>query len=143
MQILKGKAVADKILQNIKSEISSQKNVFPPRLDMILVGDDFSSEKYVQYKQAAAEKIGIIGEVHKFPSDVKYSILQNCIKQLNADITVSGFMMQLPLPSGINEDELLNLIDPLKDVDGLTSVNYGKLSKVVWNLFKNRIQEID
>ncbi len=129
MQILDGKKVSQDILDRISSEIENihRSGNRLPRLDMILVGDDFGSVKYVNMKEKVARDVGMIGQVHHLPSDVNTVEIVNLIDTLNHYDDVDGFMIQLPLPEHINTNLVLDSISPKKDVDGLTSVNLGKL----------------
>ena len=125
MQILDGKKTSQKILDSLKSEIQTLKN--PPRLDIIIVGSDPASQKYVQMKQSKAQQVGITGKIHQLDATSSTSDITTLIKSLNQDPEVTAFMLQLPLPSSINRSEVLESIDPNKDADGLTSKNLGLL----------------
>lgn len=129
MKILDGKYVSQKILDGISSEVENLRKDGKriPRLDMILVGDDYGSVKYVSIKEKIASEVGIIGQVHHLDSSVNTMDVVNLIDTLNKFQDVDGFMTQLPLPDHINTNLVLDSIDPKKDVDGLTSVNLGKL----------------
>jgi methylenetetrahydrofolate dehydrogenase (NADP+)/methenyltetrahydrofolate cyclohydrolase len=96
-------------------------------LHVLLVGENPASAVYVAMKIKRAEKIGIKSHVHRFSSTVTQSTLSQAIADLNANPAVDGILLQLPLPDGLNAHELLNAIDPSKDVDGLHSVNMGRL----------------
>ncbi len=127
MTILDGKQTALKISQKIKEEV--QKCSRTPRLDILLVGSDFGSQKYVEMKSKKAQELGIQCNVHNFEDGVTENELISLIKELNEDINVDGVMVQLPLPRDINASNILEKISPSKDVDGLTSINLGKLFK--------------
>ena len=129
MKILDGKYVSQKILDDISSEVENIRKDGRrlPRLDMILVGNDFGSIKYVQMKEKIANEVGIIGQVHHLGEESTTVDIINLIETLNKFDDVDGFMVQLPLPNHINTNLVLESIDPKKDVDGLTSVNLGKL----------------
>lgn len=131
MILLNGKEVAQKIVDTLKSKISVYIDLGSrtPRLDIILVGEDFASKKYVDMKMKRAEEIGIKAVLHKFESKVSTEEIVTKIKELNSDNRVDGVMVQLPLPKGLNTDLVLESIDCSKDVDGLTSMNLGKLFK--------------
>jgi methylenetetrahydrofolate dehydrogenase (NADP+)/methenyltetrahydrofolate cyclohydrolase len=131
MKILDGKNIAEQILQELKNKIESELAQNPllrqPRLDMVLVGDDFASQKYVEYKEKAAQKIGMLGNIIRIDLlSTKDQVLSQ-IAQLNANKSVTGFMVQLPLPDRTMEEEILESILPSKDVDGLTATNLGRL----------------
>jgi len=129
MKILDGKYMSQKILDDISSDIEEirKNNGRIPRLDMILVGNDYGSVKYVGMKEKIAKEVGITGQVHHLERDVNTMDIINLIETLNKFDEVDGFMIQLPLPDHINTNLVLESIDPRKDVDGLTSVNLGKL----------------
>lgn len=131
MTLLNGKEVSQKIVDTLKSKISVyiDSGSRTPRLDIILVGEDFASKKYVDMKIKRAEEIGIKAVLHKFESSVSTEDIITEIKELNSDKRVDGVMVQLPLPKEINTDLVLESIDCSKDVDGLTSINLGKLFK--------------
>lgn len=129
MELLDGKYISQKILDDISFEIENLRKDGRrlPRLDMVLVGNDYGSIKYVQMKEKIAEEVGIIGQVHHLTEDSTTVDIINLIETLNKFDDVDGFMIQLPLPNHINTNLVLESIDPKKDVDGLTSVNLGKL----------------
>jgi methylenetetrahydrofolate dehydrogenase (NADP+)/methenyltetrahydrofolate cyclohydrolase len=129
MKILDGKRTSQKMLEGISSKVErialGGKRV--PRLDLILVGDDFASVKYVQIKEQKARELGIECQTHHLEQDSTTEEVVNLVKTLNAFDEVDGFMVQLPLPSHIDTNAVLESIEPRKDVDGLTSVNLGRL----------------
>ncbi len=129
MKILDGKLTSQKILEEISSKVErialDGKRV--PRLDLILVGDDFASVKYVQIKEKKARELGIECQTHHLEQDCTTEEVVNLVKTLNAFDDVDGFMVQLPLPDHIDTNIVLESIEPRKDVDGLTSVNLGRL----------------
>jgi len=131
MTILDGKQTALKISEKIQKDIQEYKTLGKrePRLDIILVGNDFGSQKYVEMKSKKAQELGIKCDVHSFEDNIQESELIELIETLNKDSNVDGIMIQLPLPKHINESNILEKISPSKDVDGLTSVNLGKLFK--------------
>ncbi len=125
MQILDGKLVSQKILTGLKTELeNTQSN---PRLDIILVGNDPASLKYVEMKQSKAKEIGINGEIHRLNDSVSTQNVLSLIEKLNNDTAVTAYMVQLPLPPSIDTKIILEAIDPKKDADGLTSKNLGLL----------------
>jgi len=99
-----------------------------PGLAVVLVGQDPASQVYVARKMAKATEIGIRSFEHRLPEDTQEGQLLELIIQLNADPAVHGILVQLPLPSRIRADKVLNAIDPAKDVDGFHPVNVGRLS---------------
>jgi len=131
MEILDGKYTSSVMLQNLKTEIQKyiQQGKRAPRIDILLVGDDYASQMYVNMKEKKALDLGISVNVHNFEKDINENDLVKLISQLNNDKSVDGIMVQLPMPKHINESEVLESILPFKDVDGLTSTNLGKLFK--------------
>ncbi len=125
MILLDGKATSQKLLDSLKQEII-QKNLHP-KLDIILVGDDPASIKYVELKQKKAESVGIGGQIHKLPATATTPEVISLINQLNNDASVTGLMVQLPLPAQINTDQVLISIKPSKDADGLNPINLALL----------------
>lgn len=129
MELLDGKLLSEKILDEISQEVEEIKRQGKriPRMDMILVGEDFGSIKYVGMKEKIAKEIGINGIVHHLDHNVNTLDIVNLIDTLDKDHEVDGYMVQLPLPDHINTNLVLDAIDPRKDVDGLSPVNLGKL----------------
>lgn len=129
MQILDGKAVSLKLQQKIVDQIEQLKTNGKriPRLDVIIVGNDYGSIKYVEMKEKKALELGIIAKVHHLQEETTTGEVEKLINSLNKDNTVDGIMVQLPLPKHINTNQVLQAIDPSKDVDGLTPTNLGKL----------------
>lgn len=129
MQILDGKKVSEKIVEDLTREVFLiKKNIERiPRLDVILVGDDFGSIKYVNMKEKKAVEVGIDVKVHHLDEKTETEEVTKLIKSLNDDETVDGIMVQLPLPDQIDTNVVLETISPEKDVDGLTPTNLGKL----------------
>lgn len=125
MIILDGKTTSQKILDNLSLEIRNSK--LDVRLDIILVGDDPASLKYVELKQKKAEIIGIGGQIHHLPQNSTTDQVVSLINQLNNDSNVTGLMVQLPLPPQINTDQVLISILPHKDSDGLNPINLALL----------------
>lgn len=123
--ILDGKAVSNKILEKLKDKI--EKFSIKPHLVVILVGDDPASKIYVKNKKAAAEKVGIRSSILELNSSISEEELLGKIKDLNRDPDVTGILVQLPLPSHINKNKVVETISPKKDVDGFTPENVGRL----------------
>jgi len=131
MEILDGKYTSSVMLQNLKTEIQKylQEGKRAPRIDIMLVGDDYASQMYVSMKEKKALDLGILVNIHTFDKDISQAQLIKLIKELNNENEVDGIMVQLPMPEHISESEVLESILPSKDVDGLTSTNLGKLFK--------------
>ncbi len=125
-KLIDGKKLAEKVRNKLKLEVKSLKK--KPKLSVILVGDDSASKIYVKNKQKYAVEIGIESEVIKLDNSVSEDKLLKIIKKLNKNKKVSGILVQLPLPKHINEFNVINSINPEKDVDGFTIYNKGLLS---------------
>lgn len=130
-RILSGKEFAAKIKETAKEDALAfrDKYGFMPGLAVIIVGEDPASQVYVRNKNKACEELGFYSEMIALPADTSKDELLNRIDALNADKKISGILVQLPLPKALQpfESEVLNRIDPLKDVDGFHPVNVGKL----------------
>lgn len=130
-RILSGKEFAAKIKEAAKEDVLAfrDKYGFMPGLAVIIVGEDPASQVYVRNKNKACEELGFYSEMIALPADTSKDELLNRIDALNADRKISGILVQLPLPKALQpfESEVLNRIDPLKDVDGFHPVNVGKL----------------
>ena len=125
MTILDGKALSEKLLTNLTLEIRNLK--LEIMLDIIIVGDDPSSQKYVALKKQKAESIGIGGQVHQLNQNCSTQEVVDLINKLNNDSNVTGLMVQLPLPSQIDTQKVLLAIDHNKDADGLNPLNLALL----------------
>jgi methylenetetrahydrofolate dehydrogenase (NADP+)/methenyltetrahydrofolate cyclohydrolase len=95
---------------------------------VVLVGDNPASAVYVRQKKKACHEIGIYSEEHKLPGTITQGELLALIDRLNADPKIHGILVQLPLPDGLDEEEVINRINPKKDVDGFHPTNVGRLS---------------
>jgi methylenetetrahydrofolate dehydrogenase (NADP+)/methenyltetrahydrofolate cyclohydrolase len=124
--ILDGKKVSEKILKEISIKVS--KMDIKPHLVVILIGKNPASVVYVKNKQKAAEQVGIKSTIISFPDNVEQEILLGKIKELNEDSQVTGILVQLPLPKHIDKNSVISAISPLKDVDGFTIENVGRLA---------------
>ncbi|MDH5099723.1 bifunctional methylenetetrahydrofolate dehydrogenase/methenyltetrahydrofolate cyclohydrolase [Lactobacillus kefiranofaciens] len=126
--ILDGKALANKLAENLKEKVKILKNEgITPHFCVINIGDNPASKIYVRTKKRRAKKVGIIQDIYQLPTDTHQEQVLALIDKLNADQSINGIMVQLPAPKQINADELLERIDPNKDVDGLTPANIGRL----------------
>ena len=128
--IIDGKKEAELLRHEVKKEIDSLKlkNNKVPGLTVILIGDFAPSQIYVKNKEKNAKEVGINSEVVRYPKEVSEQEVLKKIKELNDNNAVSGILVQLPLPSQINKEKIINAINPLKDVDGFHPVNVGNLS---------------
>jgi len=129
-KIIDGKASAAQVLLQVRDEVQSLKaEGISPALAVILVGDDPASEVYVRNKILRAEEAGIRSLEYRLPADSSQARVLAVIAGLNADPSVNGILLQLPLPAHIEEACALQAIDPAKDVDGFHSENVGGLSQ--------------
>ncbi|MCK4453538.1 bifunctional methylenetetrahydrofolate dehydrogenase/methenyltetrahydrofolate cyclohydrolase FolD [candidate division WOR-3 bacterium] len=129
VKILSGKELAEKMRQEMKSEIDELKmhHNLVPGLAVVLIGDNPASLSYVKGKEKACAQVGILSREYKFDADYKEEQLLKLIRELNNDPSIHGILVQLPLPDHINEEKILYAIDPTKDVDGFHPVNIGKM----------------
>ena len=125
MILLDGKKVSERVLDDVKERVEHLDK--KPFLNVILVGNNPASIIYVNNKRKAAEKIGIRTNIIEFPCDVDEKTLLDTIDELNKDNSVTGIMVQLPLPEHINKNNVIKSILPQKDVDGFQPENVGKM----------------
>jgi len=125
MILLDGKALAQDSLSSLKEKISKLST--PINLDIVLVGDDPSSLKYVELKQKKASEVGIGGQLYYLPKDISSDEITQLISALNQNPNTSSFFLQLPIPNLKDSSKILNIIFPQKDADGLTAINLGLL----------------
>ena len=125
MQLINGKEVSNKIKNDIKLEV--QKLSIKPKLLVILVGDDPASKVYVKSKEKACAACGIESETILLDASVNEEDIIDVIEKANKDDQINGILLQLPLPKGFDSQKIINMISPLKDVDGLNVLNQGKL----------------
>ncbi|MCK4747573.1 MAG: bifunctional 5,10-methylene-tetrahydrofolate dehydrogenase/5,10-methylene-tetrahydrofolate cyclohydrolase, partial [Bacteroidales bacterium] len=120
MEIIDGKATARAIKEEIKAEVEIlvSEGKRPPHLAAILVGHDGGSETYVAFKIKDCEEVGFRSSLVRFEDDVAEEVLLAKIRELNEDDGLDGFIVQLPLPDHINEQKIIEAINPKKDVDG-------------------------
>tara|TARA_Y100000590_G_C15551810_1_gene951206 strand:- start:256 stop:1098 length:843 start_codon:yes stop_codon:yes gene_type:complete len=130
MILIDGKKIAAEIREVLKKEVSDlkKKNNQVPGLTVILIGDLAPSQIYVRMKEKAANEVGLKSEIIKYPDTVDEQILLDKINLLNNDNSVSGILVQLPLPKHINKQKVIETISPSKDVDGFHPINIGNLS---------------
>jgi methylenetetrahydrofolate dehydrogenase (NADP+) / methenyltetrahydrofolate cyclohydrolase len=130
-KIIDGSAVAARGREHVRSEVTEvvERTGVAPGLATVLVGDDPASKLYVQRKRAASEEVGIVSFHHALGAGVPQAELEELLGGLNADESVHGVLLQLPVPPQIDGDAVTALIDPRKDVDGLTPVNAGLLAQ--------------
>lgn len=135
-QIISGKVVAVEIKKQIKQKIQDyqQKGHRQPSLAVILVGDDLASQIYVRNKKKSCEEVEILSQSYLLPKTTTESQLLDLITKLNLDESVDGILVQLPLPSHIQESHIIEAILPTKDVDGFHPYNVGRLCQRIPSL---------
>ena len=128
--IIDGKKQAEIIRNEIKKEISDlkKKSGKTPSLTVILIGDYAPSLIYVKNKEKSAREVGINSEIIRYPKNVSEKDILKKIEELNKNDEISGILVQLPVPSQISKEKIINAINPSKDVDGFNPVNVGNLS---------------
>jgi len=128
-QILDGKAVAQKVLVEVKRGVGAlrERTDRVPTLAVVLVGDFAPSRIYVANKKKAAESVGIVSQDFLYPRGLSQPELLDLLRRLNADASIHGILLQLPLPPECNEEEAITAISPQKDVDGFHPANLGRL----------------
>ena len=128
--IIDGKKQAEIIRNEIKKEISDlkKKSGETPSLTVILIGDFAPSLIYVKNKEKSAREVGINSEIIRYPKNVGEKDILKKIEELNKNDEISGILVQLPLPSQISKEKIINAINPSKDVDGFNPINVGNLS---------------
>jgi methylenetetrahydrofolate dehydrogenase (NADP+) / methenyltetrahydrofolate cyclohydrolase len=130
-RIIDGKAIAAEVRRVVADEAATlaQRLGRPPGLATVLVGDDPASEVYVRNKRRASEEAGIRSIHRELPASTSEDDLLGLVGELNRDGDVDGILVQLPLPGAIDQDSVVEAIDPTKDVDGLTATNAGLLAQ--------------
>ena len=130
MILIDGKKAAAELREELKKEVSELKSKYNkvPGLTVILIGDMAPSQIYVRMKEKAANEVGLKSEVIRYPGEVEEKTVLDKIDELNKDDSVSGILVQLPLPKHINKKKVIESILPSKDVDGFHPMNVGNLS---------------
>ena len=130
MKIIDGKKVSNEVLDEIKLAVQNRKklNLKIPHLAAVLVGDDGPSQTYVNSKIRACERVGFESSLFQFDKSITENELISEIEKINVNDDIDGFIVQLPLPKGINQENILNKVLPKKDVDGFNPINYGKMA---------------
>ncbi|MBT1161180.1 MULTISPECIES: bifunctional methylenetetrahydrofolate dehydrogenase/methenyltetrahydrofolate cyclohydrolase [Bifidobacterium] len=125
---LDGKQTAADIKHNLAERVSRLKERgIEPGLGTLLVGQDAGSVKYVAGKHADCAEIGVRSIKHELPADASFDDIAAVVREMNDDPTCTGYIVQLPLPKGIDENAIIDLIDPAKDADGMHPYNLGEL----------------
>jgi methylenetetrahydrofolate dehydrogenase (NADP+) / methenyltetrahydrofolate cyclohydrolase len=126
--ILDGKATAAEVKADLKERVAAlAARGIAPGLGTILVGDDPGSRAYVAGKHRDCAQVGVASIRRDLPATATQAQVEEAVAELNADPACTGYIVQLPLPSGLDDKRVLNLMDPAKDADGLHPVNLGKL----------------
>ena len=130
MNLINGKKIAAELRNKLKVEVDGIKKKFNkvPGLTVILIGDLAPSQIYVKNKEKSAKEVGLNSEVIRYANDVDENTILKKINDLNEDKSVSGILVQLPLPKHINKKKVIESISPSKDVDGFHPMNVGNLS---------------
>ena len=130
-QIIDGKAIGLKVREQVAEDVAEMiaEGYPPPGLATVLVGENPASEVYVRMKQRACAKAGIESFGYILPAISTQEEVENLVAELNADPKVNGILVQLPLPSGLDDERVLNAIDIEKDVDGFHPINIGRLAQ--------------
>ncbi|MCL2881521.1 MAG: bifunctional methylenetetrahydrofolate dehydrogenase/methenyltetrahydrofolate cyclohydrolase FolD [Coriobacteriia bacterium] len=128
-RIIDGRETAALVKEEVRLRIAQlrEETGASPCLAMVLVGEDPASQSYVRMKARDCEQVGIIARDHHLSADVSQEHLDALIDELNADAQVNGILVQMPLPVGLDEEEVVERIDPAKDVDGFHPVSLGRL----------------
>lgn len=129
-QLIDGKQLSDQVLQEVASEVEllRAEHDIVPTLAVVLVGEDPASQVYVRNKVKRAEEAGMFSIAHRLDAECTQDVLNNLIDHLNNDPKVHGILVQLPLPSHLNDEEVIASIHPAKDVDGFHPLNVGALA---------------
>lgn len=126
--LLDGRVVSDSLLAQVKSDVDGLKaKGVTPKLVVLFVGENAASQVYVGKKQQACERVGMLSERLDFPADITQDSLLAEIQKLNQDPSVTGMIVQLPIPQHIDPALVIKAIDPYKDVDGFHAYNVGKM----------------
>ncbi len=130
MKLIDGKKISEKVLEEIKLSVQNRikNNLKVPHLAAILVGDDGASKTYVNSKIKACKKVGFKSSLFNFDDSISEMDLINQIEKINQNDDIDGFIVQLPLPKHIDQENILNMISPTKDVDGFHPNNYGRMT---------------
>ncbi len=130
-QVIDGKLIAQQVRDGVAAAVSKRlaAGKSKPTLAAVLVGDRVDSQTYVKSKGQACEELGMGSVSHHLPAETTQEDLESLIKTLNADKSINGILVQLPLPSHLNEERVLQLISIEKDVDGFSPINIGRLAQ--------------
>ncbi|MEA1998711.1 MAG: bifunctional methylenetetrahydrofolate dehydrogenase/methenyltetrahydrofolate cyclohydrolase FolD [Chloroflexota bacterium] len=126
-----GRAIAKEVRAAVAADVAAMvaEGHNPPGLATVLVGEDPASQVYVRMKHKACEEVGITSYQHKLPATATQGEVETLVKELNDDPKIHGILVQLPLPSGMDDEQVLNAISIEKDVDGFHPLNIGRLAQ--------------
>lgn len=129
-RLIDGKAIAAEVREIVKDQVAERVAAGhrPPGLAVVLVGENPASQVYVRNKRNACDQVGFVSVSHDLPVETTQEHLLNLIDELNADATIDGILVQLPLPAHIDAETVIERIDPHKDVDGFHPYNVGRLT---------------
>lgn len=129
MELIDGKKLSAQIKEEIAEEVKKikEKGGKVPHLAAILVGHDGASETYVAHKEKSCKQVGFESTVLRYEDDITEKELLNKVHELNQDDNIDGFIVQLPLPGHIDDQKIIDAIDPKKDVDGFHPINMGRM----------------
>lgn len=130
-ELIDGRQIAAEVRTEVAADVEKMvaQGAPPPGLATVLVGEDPASEVYVRSKQRACEKAGLVSYGHKLPAETSQEDLEKLVSELNANPSVNGILVQLPLPKHLDEERVLNTISLEKDVDGFHPINIGRLAQ--------------
>jgi methylenetetrahydrofolate dehydrogenase (NADP+)/methenyltetrahydrofolate cyclohydrolase len=123
--LLDGKKVAAELLEEVRTKVA--KFAQPPKLIVVMVGENPASSVYVRKKKEAAQEVGIHCEIQQYPVTISQQEILEVIEKLNTDTSVTGIIVQLPLPEQLHVPQIIRAISPKKDVDGFHAYNLGKM----------------
>ncbi|MHB0977305.1 MAG: bifunctional methylenetetrahydrofolate dehydrogenase/methenyltetrahydrofolate cyclohydrolase FolD [Candidatus Aquicultorales bacterium] len=131
--IIDGKKISAEVKEDLSKEVEALKSKgITPGLAVVLVGEDPASKVYVANKEKACQELGIHSVIHRLPTETTEKELLDLVDSLNADPTIDGFFVQSPVPGQIDENRIIEAIDPDKDVDGWHPMNVGRLVVGEW-----------
>jgi methylenetetrahydrofolate dehydrogenase (NADP+) / methenyltetrahydrofolate cyclohydrolase len=130
-EIIDGKLIAGQVREEVAANVTKRlaAGKSKPTLATVLIGDRVDSATYVASKQKACAELGMGSVSHSLPGDISQKALEDLVKSLNEDTSVNGILIQLPLPSHLDEERVLQLVSVEKDVDGFSPVNIGRLAQ--------------
>lgn len=130
-QLIDGKAIAQKVRDEVAAKVAQRtaQGKPQPTLATVLIGDRPDSAAYVGSKQKACAELGMGSVSHHLPGNATQEEVEALVRQLNADVSINGILVQLPMPTHINEERVLSLISIEKDVDGFSPLNIGRLAQ--------------